>query len=239
MPSIRLDKIVSDSGVCSRSGAAALIKSGRVAVDGKIVLTRAAGFDPDAVRVTVDGKPVDYSRYRYIILNKPKGYVSATEDRYEKTVMELLDEKYSKLGLFPAGRLDKDAEGLLLLTNDGDLAHKVMSPAAGLEKRYFVELDSDITAEDIKVLSEGITLGDGTKCQPAVLEHAQGGAFVTLHEGKYHQVKRMMAALGKPVKNLTRVSIGRLELDPGLKPGQYREIHRDIINEIYELETKK
>lgn len=225
---LRLDRIIADCGFYSRSEALGLIRLGRVVVDGRIVCSGAEKYDPDAVRILIDGQLLEYRKFLYLMLNKPQGYVSSTKDKCERTVMELLDSKYSKLGLFPVGRLDKDAEGLLLLTNDGEFAHSIISPIKKINKRYFVEIDHMITNEDIEKFAQGITLGDGTKCQPAILEPAPKGAYVTIHEGKYHQVKRMMAALGKPVTSLKRVAIGSLYLDEGLKSGQYREIYDEI-----------
>jgi len=228
MPTLRLDKIIADSGLYTRSEAAALIKRGCVTVGDQPAYSGAQKCDPQIKQITVDGKPLEYRRFRYVMLNKPRGYISSTGDRRDKTVMDLLDEKYSKLGLFPAGRLDKDAEGLLLLTNDGGFAYKITSPSKKVDKRYFVEIEGAVTDRDIERLASGIELGDGTKCMPAVLEAAARGAFVTICEGKYHQVKRMMAALGKPVKYLKRVAIGNLTLDDELKPGEYRELYGEI-----------
>ena len=228
MPKLRLDKIITGSGLYSRSEAVALIRRGSVFVSGEQVLSCAGKYDPDAAQITVGGELLEYKRFRHVMLNKPLGYVSSTADNREKTVMELLDAKYSKLGLFPAGRLDKDAEGLLLLTNDGELAHKITSPAKKVDKSYFVEIDGTVTETDIERFTLGITLGDGTKCLPATLRPVAGGAIVTLHEGKYQQVKRMMAAIGKKVKSLKRVSIGGLRLDESLKPGEYRELSEEI-----------
>ena len=225
---LRLDRILASTGFYSRRDASLLIRQGRVCVGGNVAVSGDEKHDPESVRVTVDGKPICYREFYYIMLNKPAGYVSSTEDRRERTVMELLDEKYSKLGLFPAGRLDKDAEGLLLLTNDGALAHSITSPAKKIDKRYFVEIDGTVSDGDIDAFAQGLTLGDGAKCMPAALERADGGAFVTVREGKYHQVKRMMAALGKPVKYLKRVAIGGLALDEGLMPGEYRELNDEI-----------
>ena len=228
MPTQRLDKIIAGSGLYSRNEARALIKSGRVTVGMAVAVSGAEKCDPESDGVAVDGAPLEYRKFRHIMMNKPAGYVSSTADRREKTVIDLLDGQYAKLGLFPAGRLDKDASGLLLLTNDGELAHKITSPSNKIGKRYFVQIDGLVTAEEIKAFSEGLTLGDGTKCLPAILEPAAGGAYVTINEGKYHQVKRMMAALGKPVASLKRVSIGGLELDDALAPGEYREITDEI-----------
>jgi len=228
MPTLRLDKIISGSGLYSRSEAVALIRRGSVAVGGEPALSAAEKHDPESEQITVNGELIEFRKFRYIMLNKPRGYVSSTEDKREKTVLELLDERYSKLGLFPAGRLDKDAEGLLLLTNDGELAHEITSPSKKVNKCYFVEIDDTVTAADAGRFARGITLGDGTICKPAVLEPVPGGAYVTIHEGKYHQVKRMMAAIGKRVKSLKRISIGGLRLDESLKPGEYRELSEGI-----------
>ena len=241
---LRLDKIIADSGLYTRSDAKALIRAGRVIVDGSEARDGGLKLDPDTAAITIDGMPVSYKEYRYIMLNKPADYVSATDDRNEATVMELLDDKYAKLGVFPVGRLDKDCEGLLLLTNDGTFAHKVTSPGSKVYKRYFVKIDGTINAHDVEAFKRGMALGDGTKCRPALLEEcldidaegndicghdvcgrgATGCAYVTICEGKYHQVKRMLAALGKPVVYLKRVAIGGLTLDAGLSPGGYREL---------------
>jgi len=238
MPTLRLDKIIAGSGLYTRSEAIALIRRGRVAVGGKLAYSGASKLDPESEQVTIEGEPLDYRKYRYVMLNKPRGCISSTNDTREKTVMELMDKKYSKLGLFPAGRLDKDAEGLLLLTNDGEFAHKVTSPANKIHKRYYVEIDGAIAINDIERFANGVILHDGTKCLPAILEPAPGGAFVTLSEGKYHQVKRMIAAIGRKVISLKRVSIGGLELCEGLKPGEYCELS-DEINLVFDDKSAK
>ena len=225
---LRLDKLIAESGMYSRSEAAALIRSGRVSVSGIVASQNSEKINPETQEVSIDGRLLEYKRFHYIMLNKPQGYVSSTQDRRERTVMELLDERFIKLGLFPAGRLDKDAEGFLLLTNDGEFAHKVTSPTGKVTKRYFALLDGEVTDDDIGAFSRGITLGDGTICLPAVLERASEGAFITLSEGKYHQVKRMMASIGKPVRYLKRTAIGGLMLDEGLELGEYRELSDEI-----------
>ena len=237
MPTVRLDKIVAVAGSYTKSEAIMLIKQGHITVDGCVALSHSEKYHADSVRIAIDGEPLEYREFRYIMLNKPKGYVTATEDKFEKTVMELLDEKYARLGLFPVGRLDKDAEGLLLLTNDGKFSHRVISPAGKIRKRYFVEFDGDISLADIESFERGLILADGTKCLPAVLEPAPGGAFVSLYEGKYHQVKRMMAAIKKPVKKLARVSIGGLSLDENLKPGEFRELCEEAFLVFEEINT--
>jgi len=201
-----------------------MIKGGRVSVDGRVSLSSSEKIDADSQSVHIDNTSLSYSKFHYLMMNKPQGFVSATQDRHERTVMELLDEKYAKLGLFPAGRLDKDAEGFLLLTNDGGFAHQITSPKSTIYKRYFIQFENDITEQDIQIFKQGIVLGDGLHCLPALLEPAADGAYVTVCEGKYHQVKRMMAAIGKPVLYLKRAQIGGLKLDENLRPGQFRAL---------------
>jgi len=230
MPTVRLDKLIANSGNFTRSEATALIKRECVAVNGIVARSGAAKIDPATDMVSVDGDQITYRQFRYIMLNKPKGYVSSTADKRDKTVMELLDAGFSGLDLFPAGRLDKDTEGLLLLTNDGEFAHNITSPSKKIDKRYFVEIDGNITQDDVLAFRNGLILNDGTKCMPAELERCPGGVFVTLNEGKYHQVKRMMAAVGRPVKSLRRVAIGGLKLDESLKPGEYRELYDEAFS---------
>jgi len=232
MALLRLDKIIASTGQYSRSGASALIHAGRAIVDGRRAVSGAEKHDPGAAIITIDGRILEYRKFHYIMLNKPAGYVSSTNDKREKTVMELLGPVYSKLGLYPAGRLDKDAEGLLLLTNDGQLAHRVTSPTGKIDKLYYIEFDGDITNGDAKAFAKGLRLSDGTLCLPAVLEKAPNGAYVTICEGKYHQIKRMMSAIGKHVKYLKRLSIGGLILDAGLETGSYKELG-DEVNEVF------
>ncbi|MBQ8974695.1 MAG: 16S rRNA pseudouridine(516) synthase [Oscillospiraceae bacterium] len=228
MPKLRIDKIISDSGAASRRECAALIKRGAVTVDGVAVCSASDKFDPQEVKICVGGRVIDYKPFRYVMLNKPAGYVSATQDRRESTVMELLGEELRGFDLFPAGRLDKDAEGLLLLTNDGDYAHRVISPKKNISKLYYVTVQEPLEDRDRLAFENGIVLTDGTQCLPGelyILSSKQG--LVRIHEGKYHQVKRMLAALGKPVEYLKRLCIGGLMLDDALSPGQYRELTVD------------
>jgi len=233
MPKFRLDRIIAGSGLYSRTEVTGLIRLGHVAVDGGKAMSGSEKYDPENVSITVDGEKLEYKAFRYIMMNKPRGYVTSTGDAREKTVMQLLDERYSKLGLFPAGRLDKDAEGFLLLTNDGDFAHKVITPSKKVAKRYFVKTDGSISDFDIEAFSRGLTLNDGTKCLSASLEPTSSGALITLYEGKYHQVKRMMSAIGKPVTYLKRIAIGGLYLDEDMAPGQHRELG-DEINSVFD-----
>lgn len=165
-------------------------------------------------------------RLVYLMLHKPAGLVSATEDPREPTVLTLLPEHLRRVGLFPAGRLDKDTEGLLLLTNDGPLAHRLLSPRWHVDKTYFVRVDGQLEADDVEAFRQGVTLADGLECLPAgleILEEPDTG-IVTLREGKYHQVKRMLASRGKPVRYLKRLTMGPLTLDPDLTPGQWRPL---------------
>lgn len=218
---LRLDKLLSDSGLWSRKEAKQLLRQGRVQVDGTVERAPERKVRPDQARVTVDGQPVGWSEFHYIMMNKPAGVLTATEDRHQKTVLDLLPPEYQKL--FPVGRLDKDTEGLLLLTDDGALAHRLLSPRHHVDKVYLAEIDGETDPADAAAFAAGMTLGDGTRCQPAGLESlGPGRCRVTLREGKFHQVKRMLAQRGKPVLHLKRLSMGNLVLDEALKPGNFR-----------------
>ena len=220
----RLDKILANTGRWSRKEAAELIKAGRVTVDGLPALRREDKY-PETAQFRVDGEAVSGERLVYLMLNKPAGLVSATDDPREKTVLSLLPEHLRRVGLFPAGRLDKDTVGLLLLTNDGELSHALLSQARHVDKTYLVRVDGVLDEADEDAFREGMELRDGLHCLPAELERrGPGEALVTLREGKYHQVKRMCAARGKPVTFLKRQSFGPLTLDEGLAPGQWRPL---------------
>lgn len=219
----RLDKILAATGKWSRKEAKALIKAGRVKVEG----TLPAGPEDkvaEGTAVTVDGRPISTEKYVYVMLHKPAGVISSTEDPREETVLTLLPKELRRIGLFPVGRLDKDTEGLLLLTNDGQLAHQLLAPGKHVDKVYYAEVEGELDEEDRQAFRAGITLADGTVCLPAELELLPdpGQGLVTIREGKYHQVKRMLAARGKPVTYLKRLSMGPLELDRGLPPGRWR-----------------
>ena len=222
----RLDKLLTQSGLYSRSEARELIRSGRVSVDGETLRRPEVKAAEDAA-VFVDGEEVCCSLCRYFMLNKPAGVLSATDDRSQPTVLDLLPREIRALGLFPVGRLDKDTTGLLLLTNDGGFAHRVISPKHGVVKTYLAVTASPVDAEDVRAFREGITLADGTHCLPAVLEPLDGcRCRVLVSEGKYHQVKRMLAACGKPCTALERTAVGALELDPELPRGGWRELRQ-------------
>ena len=221
----RLDKILANTGRWSRKEVRELVRAGRVTVDGIVARTPEEKYEPSA-SFLVDGQPVSGERLVYLMLHKPAGLVSATEDPREPTVLTLLPEHLRRVGLFPAGRLDKDTEGLLLLTNDGPLAHRLLSPRWHVDKTYYVEVEGRLDEADEEAFRQGITLADGLECLPAGLEILERAdtAIVTLREGKYHQIKRMLASRGKPVRYLKRLTMGPLALDPALKPGQWRPL---------------
>ena len=220
----RLDKIVAATGRWSRREAAELIRTSRVLVDGAVVTQREAKFPPEA-HFVVDGVEISGEKYTYLMLHKPAGLVSATEDPREPTVLSLLPEHLQRIGLFPAGRLDKDTVGLLLLTNDGALAHALLSPNRHVDKQYLAQVDGVFDEADVAAFRAGLTLPDGLRCLPAELELlGPGEALITLREGKYHQIKRMCAHQGKPVRFLKRLTFGPLTLDGGLEPGQWRPL---------------
>ena len=225
----RMDKLLASTGRWSRKEVKELIRQGRVMADGRPVGRPGERYEPGGVHITVDGEAVDASLFVYVMLHKPAGLLSATEDSRQPTVLDLLPPELKRRGLFPVGRLDKDTTGLLLLTDDGELAHRLLSPKKHVDKVYVVRVEGRIDQEDVRVLGEGMTLGDGLRCLPAGLEPLGDGGMclVTLREGKYHQVKRMLAARGKPVLALHRLSMGSLTLDEGLKPGQWRFLSKD------------
>ncbi len=232
MAEIRLDKIISESGIASRRGANGLIKAGAVIVDGKPLKDGSVKLDPDKHVIVCGGQRLKPARFRYIMLNKPQGVLSATEDREQKTVIDLLPEELRRLGLFPVGRLDKDTTGLLLLTNDGGLAHKVTSPRHEVKKLYELHTEVSMEEGDELTIAAGIELRNGTKCRPAALKidpDNSSHAFIEITEGKYHQVKRMLAALGKPVVKLKRCRVGALPLDESLQPGENRELKAEEV----------
>ena len=222
----RLDKILASTGRWSRREVKLLVRQGRVLADGRPAASPEEKYDPAVTALTVDGEDIGYRDVTWLMMNKPGGVLSATEDGQGTTVLDLLSPELRRIGLFPVGRLDKDTEGLLLLTNDGDLAHYLLSPRHHVDKVYFVRVAGRLTAADQAAFREGMILGDGLHCMPAELEILTAGenseAHVTLREGKFHQVKRMLAALGKPVLYLKRVEMGKLPLDIKLAPGDYR-----------------
>jgi len=228
MPAERLDKLLASTGRWSRSEVKRMVREGRVLADGRIAASAEDKYDASAAELRVDGEAVRLSRYAYVMLHKPAGVLSATEDGKGRTVLDLLPAEYRKRGLFPVGRLDKDTEGLLLLTDDGALAHELLSPKKHVDKLYYVRVDGALDDGDREAFERGMTLGDGLRCLPAGLEIVSSGAcseaLVTLREGKFHQIKRMFASRGKPVLYLKRLVMGGLRLDEGLAPGTWREL---------------
>lgn len=221
----RLDKIIANRGIASRREVKELVRQGRVLVDGVPASAPDVKVSAETVAITVDGVPVSGERYTYLLLHKPAGVLTATEDSRQRTVLDLLPPELRKRGLSPIGRLDKDTEGLLLLTDDGELAHRLLSPKYHVDKRYFARVDGPLDQADVDAFAAGMTLGDGLMCLPAGLEPlAEGTCIVTLREGKFHQVKRMLAARGAPVLYLKRLSMGPLTLDAELPIGGWREL---------------
>ena len=221
----RLDKLLADTGRWSRKEAKELIRQRRVTVNGDVAVSPEEKYEAQGLSLLVDGEDAGYAPFRYLMLHKPGGILSATEDRRQPTVLDLLPEELRRQELFPVGRLDKDTEGLLLLTNDGALAHRLLAPRSHVDKVYLVRVDGLLDEADVQAFAGGMVLGDGLRCMPAGLEPLKDGwGRVTLREGKFHQIKRMLAQRGKPVLYLKRLSMGPLELDPGLPPGSWRPL---------------
>lgn len=232
----RLDKFITSRGALSRREVQKLIKSGAVTVSGEVCrqIDRKVG-ENDAV--CLNGQAVGAEKNIYIMMNKPAGVVSATEDKRDKTVLDILPDEFRRPGLFPAGRLDKDTEGLLIITNDGGFAHRMLSPKKHVEKRYVAELDGEITGDTIRRFEAGIVFSDGTKCLPAKLENGLNSdknvGIVTICEGKFHQVKKMFAVCGLKVVHLQRISIGNLYLDSNLPIGSCKSLTNLEIERIF------
>ncbi len=223
----RLDKILASQGAKSRKDVKEIIKSGRIAVNGKTVRDCAAKISEND-KVSLDGTVVDLKKHIYIMLNKPQGIVSASNSKSEKTVVELVPNSLFRSGLFPAGRLDKDTVGFVLITDDGDFAHRILSPKNHIIKTYEARLANALTEEQRMMLQNGITLSDGTTCKESKVRIIEDGSEplveIQICEGKYHQIKRMFAAVDNKVTFLKRTKMGDLELDETLKPGECREI---------------
>ena len=220
----RIDKMIASQGQYSRKEVKALIAKGRVAVDGRVVSSSSEKVDPLTMQLTIDGKPLDFKRNLYLVLNKPKGYVSATEDRDHPTVLELVPQEYRGRDLFPAGRLDRDTTGLMIITDDGVLAHNILAPKKHVPKLYHVELDIPVTEEMRLGFSEGVMLNDGVCKAADLIKTGEKNAKVTLREGRYHQVKRMFGCFGAEVVELKRLGMGNLTLPADLAEGECREL---------------
>lgn len=235
----RLDKIIASTGKFSRREVKALIRQGLVLVNGSPARSPEEKYDPEGVELIVNGETLTYRRYTWLMLNKPAGVLSATEDGKGKTVLDLLPEELQRQNLFPVGRLDKDTEGLLLLTNEGGLAHDLLTPRRHVDKVYYTRVAGCLAEEDCRAFLSGMTLEDGLQCLPAGLEilsaaNGESEAYVTLREGKFHQVKRMLAQCGKPVLYLKRVRMGNLTLDPELSPGEFRFLTEEEVGLLRE-----
>lgn len=224
----RLDKVLSNFGYGTRKEIRQMVKDGAVRVGGVVVRDSGMHVDPAAESIEINGERLDYREFIYLMMNKPAGVISATFDNKLKTVLDILPEEYKCFDLFPAGRLDIDTEGLLLLTNDGQLAHEMLSPKKHVPKRYYALVDGSVNEGDVRNFKDGIVLDDGYKTMPAELEILKTGLRseieLVLHEGKFHQVKRMFEASGKKVVYLKRIAMGGLSLDESLAPGECREL---------------
>ena len=230
----RLDKVLAGTGRWSRREVKLLVRQGLVRLNGAAAGSAEEKCDPETAVITVNGETVVLRRFTYVLLHKPGGVLTATEDRRQETVMELLPQELRRVGLAPVGRLDKDTEGLLLLTNDGELTHRLLSPKYHVDKRYFARVDGHLTAAHTEAFAKGMTLGDGLKCLPARLEILpDNGCIVTVREGKFHQVKRMLASCGAPVVYLKRLSMGPLVLGDELGRGEHRMLRDEEVAALY------
>ena len=225
----RLDKILSNSGYGSRKEIRMLARSGKVKVDGVVIKDSSMNVDPEKCKIFIGDEEVNYRKYIYLIMNKPAGVVSATFDNRDDTVIDLLEVEHAVFNPFPVGRLDKDTVGLLLLTNDGELNHKLISPKWHVDKVYYAKINKAVDESDIKAFERGVVLDDGYKCMSAKLEilkaeESGSEVMVTIQEGKFHQVKRMFISVGKEVTYLKRMEFGAIKLDENLEEGEYREL---------------
>ncbi len=235
---MRIDKFLSNMGIASRTESSKAARQGGILVNGVAVKGADVHIDPDKDEVIFCGRKIEYRKYTYILMNKPDGVVSATEDGRDKTVIDLLPEELQKLNLFPCGRLDKHTLGLVMLTDNGDLAHRLLSPKHHVKKKYFFESKFPLTDEEIKYLEAGATLEDGYVTKPSKIELGADGksGYITLVEGKYHQIKRMLESVNNKITYLERVTFGPLVLDESLARGEWRFLTK---NEIEQLETYK
>lgn len=229
----RLDKVLSNFGIGTRSEIRRMAKSGIIKVDGVVVKDSGMHVSPECSVIDIDGETLNYREFIYVMMNKPAGVISATQDSKLRTVLDILPEEFSCFDLFPAGRLDIDTEGLLLLTNDGKLAHEILSPKKHVPKRYYAIIDGAVGSDITVQFKDGVILDDGYKTMPAELfiirEGLRSEIELVLHEGKFHQVKRMFEAVGKRVIFLKRILMGGLALDEGLAPGECRELTADEV----------
>ena len=234
----RIDKVLSNLGYGSRSELKKICKNGLVKVNGKVINNPGVQVDVENDEIIFDGEKVTYKEFIYLMLNKPDGYISATFDKRDPIVLDLIDKEDLVFEPFPVGRLDKDTEGLLVLTNDGQLAHRVLSPKNHVPKTYYAKIEGVVTEDDIKAFAKGVTLDDGYETMPAELVILKSDEIseieLTIHEGKFHQVKRMFESVDKKVIYLKRLSMGKLQLDKNLALGEYRELTDEEIKMIEE-----
>ena len=231
----RLDKIIASQGEFSRKDVKKLVSQKRITIDGKLALNSDIKIDSENSLIIIDGKELNIKKFLYLILNKPKGYISATEDKKALTVLDLVPDELFREDLFPAGRLDKDTTGLMIITNDGMLAHNILSPKKHVKKIYEVTIDIPVTEKMVKKFAEGIKLNDG-ECKPGKLEiTGEYTCRVTISEGRYHQIKRMFGCLKAKVVELNRICIGNFELPNNLNQGECRELTE---NELLKLQEK-
>ena len=225
---MRVDKLLSNVGVASRAELKKYCKQGLISVNGKVINNPGVQVDSESDDIRFNGEKIVYREFVYIMLNKPDGYISATFDKYDPIVLDLIDQSYLVFEPFPVGRLDKDTEGLLVLTNDGQLAHRVLSPKKHVPKTYYAKIQGKVTEEDILAFEKGVILDDGYETMPSQLKILKSDDMseieLTIHEGKFHQVKRMFESVGKKVVYLKRLSMGKLKLDERLGLGEYREL---------------
>jgi 16S rRNA pseudouridine516 synthase len=238
---LRIDKMLANLGYGSRKEVKQLLKSGAVKIDDVIVKDAKQHVDITKQIVTLNGEVIEYKEFIYLMMNKPQGVLSATEDSVGETVIDLLELEDQVYEPFPVGRLDKDTEGFLLITNDGQLAHRLLSPKKHVPKTYFAVIDGEVTDEDVKAFAEGVTLDDGYETKPGDLNILKSGIRsdieLTITEGKFHQVKRMFEAVGKRVVYLKRISMGPLPLDDTLELGEYRELTAEEVELLKEYQV--
>ena len=235
---MRVDKLLSNVGVASRAELKKYCKQGLISVNGKVINNPGVQVDSENDDVRFNGEKIVYGEFVYIMLNKPDGYISATFDKYDPIVLDLIDQSYLVFEPFPVGRLDKDTEGLLVITNDGQLAHRVLSPKKHVPKTYYAKIQGKVTEEDILAFEKGVILDDGYETMPSQLKILKSDDMseieLTIHEGKFHQVKRMFESVGKKVVYLKRLSMGKLKLDESLGLGEYRELTEEEVKLIEE-----
>ncbi|MBU5488185.1 rRNA pseudouridine synthase [Clostridium sp. MSJ-8] len=234
----RLDKVISNLGYGSRKEVKAMARKGLIQVDGETIKDSSMLVDPEEANIVVNGEEIFYREYIYLLMNKPDGVISATYDSREETVIDLLEVEHQVFEPFPVGRLDKDTVGLLLLTNDGELNHRLISPKYHVDKVYYAKIDKKVTEDDVIKFKKGITIDDGYTCKEAllkILSASDEGSEIelTIQEGKFHQVKRMFEAVGKKVTYLKRISFGGITLDEDLEEGEYRELTQEELDLLY------